>query len=298
MTLDTWRETGEFSQHRGHRIFYRDAGSGEAVVCIHGFPTASWDWHLVWPRLCEEFRLIAPDMLGFGFSDKPAGYRYSIHDQADLIEGLLDGLGIRRVRILAHDYGDTVAQELLARFEERQRSADPGIDVTSICFLNGGLFPESHRLRPIQRLLRSRLGPLVGRLTSEKRFRKAFSEIFGPRTRPSIEDLRAFWRLIETNGGRRIAHRLIRYIDERTRFRERWVGALQASTIPLRLIDGPEDPVAGRHMADRYRELVPNADVVLLDGIGHYPQLEDSPGVLRAVLAFWNGKTADSPPCC
>ena len=82
---------------------------------------------------------------------------------------------------------------------------------------------------------------------------------------------------------------MIRYIDERTRFRQRWVGALQSSTIPLRLIAGPEDPVAGRHMADRYRELVPNAEVVLLDGIGHYPQLEDSRGVLRAVLAFWNG---------
>ena len=56
--------------------------------------------------------------------------------------------------------------------------------------------------------------------------------------------------------------------------------------MPLRFVNGPEDPVSGRHMAERYRELVPNPDVVLLDGIGHYPQLEAPEHVLEAFLAF------------
>ena len=121
MTLDTWRETGEFSQHRGHRIFYRDAGSGEAVVCIHGFPTASWDWHRVWPRLCEEFRLIAPDMLGFGFSDKPAGYGYSIHDQADLIE-----------EFFARAVGKVGARTLVRKVRPRGQDAEGHIRILGV----------------------------------------------------------------------------------------------------------------------------------------------------------------------
>jgi pimeloyl-ACP methyl ester carboxylesterase len=64
------------------------------------------------------------------------------------------------------------------------------------------------------------------------------------------------------------------------------VGALQQARVPLRFINGPEDPVSGRHMAERYRELVPNPDVVLLEGIGHYPQLEAPEAVLAAFLAF------------
>lgn len=65
------------------------------------------------------------------------------------------------------------------------------------------------------------------------------------------------------------------------------MGALQTTSLPMRLIDGPEDPVSGRPMAERYRELVPRPDVVLLEGIGHYPQVEDPDGVLRALQEFW-----------
>jgi pimeloyl-ACP methyl ester carboxylesterase len=94
------------------------------------------------------------------------------------------------------------------------------------------------------------------------------------------------WALVAHNDGARIMHLLIRYISERREFRERWVGALQRTAVPLRFINGCEDPVSGAHMAARYRELVPHPDVVLLDGIGHYPQLEAPARVLDAYLAF------------
>jgi pimeloyl-ACP methyl ester carboxylesterase len=77
---------------------------------------------------------------------------------------------------------------------------------------------------------------------------------------------------------------------ERRAHRERWVGALVNATIPLRLVDGPEDPVSGAHLAARYRELVPDADVVLLPGIGHYPQVEAPEQVVAAFLAFHDAR--------
>jgi pimeloyl-ACP methyl ester carboxylesterase len=286
MTLDKWRRAGKTFPHRGHSIFYRDEGQGEVLLLVHGFPTASWDWYRVWDALAARFRLVAPDMIGFGFSAKPRPYEYSILDQASLHEGLLARLGIDRARILAHDYGDTVTQELWARFAERRAASKGGLEIESICFLNGGLFPESHRARFVQRLLATPLGPLLSRLSNERSFGRSFAAIFGPRTQPSRAELHDFWRLVAHEDGAGIMHLLIRYIEERRRFRERWVGALQRATVPLRFVNGPLDPVSGAHMAERYRELVPHADVVLLDGIGHYPQVEDPEGVLDAFFRF------------
>lgn len=284
MRPDDWRRDGRTFDYRGQSIFYRDDGSGPALLCIHGFPTASWDWHKLWPALTARFRVVAPDMIGFGFSAKPRPYAYSLHDQATLHEALLAALGIKAVDILAHDYGDSVTQELIARHDERSAPAVPAIG--SVCFLNGGLFPERHRARRAQKLLQSPLGPLLARLTTERSFRASFTPIFGPHTRPSDEELAACWQLVAHNDGASIAHLLIGYITERREQRDRWVGAMQKTHIPLRFINGPADPVSGRHMAERYRELIPNPDVVLLDGIGHYPQLEAPERVLDAYFEF------------
>ncbi|HNH82067.1 MAG TPA: alpha/beta hydrolase [Acidobacteriota bacterium] len=286
MTLNDWKTRGKFFTYRGHQIFYRDEGTGFPVLCIHGFPTASWDWHCVWPELTSRFRVVALDMIGFGFSDKPHAYDYSIMDQATLHETFLEYLKIDRAHIFAHDYGDTVAQELLARCEDRSRQGQSGLEIKSVCFLNGGLFPEVHRARFIQKLLNSPLGSLIGKMITKEKFCRSLSAVFGPKTQPSTEELAAFWTLNSTNQGTQIAHKLIRYIGERKQFRERWVGTLQQTRIPLRVINGLADPVSGAHMVERYRELISNPDVVGLEGIGHYPQVEAPAAVLEGFLSL------------
>lgn len=307
MNLTRWRDTGLRFEFKGHSIFYQqqsgqapgqaagpvsgaasDTGERPALLLIHGYPTSSWDWSGLWAPLQARFgRLIAADMLGFGFSDKPPRHAYSLMEQADLQEALLDHLGVRKVHVLAHDYGVSVAQELLARSAEGR-----GPRLLSVTLLNGGLFPETHRATVSQRLLRSPLGGLMARLMNQRRFERAFCEVFAPQTRPSTIELHDFWTLVSGDGGARALRRLIRYIDERRRHRERWVGALTATSVPIRLINGPVDPVSGAHMVARYRELVPNPDVVSLDGIGHYPQLEAPDRTLRAFFEFHDGLDA------
>lgn len=284
ISLAAWQAGGRAFNYRGHRIFWQTAGDeGKPVLLlIHGFPTASWDWEALWPALSQHYRLLTLDMIGFGFSAKPHAYDYSILDQADLFEAFLRRQGVGRYHILAHDYGDTVAQELLARQGEEGHRPQ----VLSVGLLNGGLFPETHRAVLTQKLLLSPLGPLVGRLGNKERLARTMSSIFGPRTPPSAAVIDSFWQLMSTNNGSRIMHKLIRYIPERRRHRERWVGALQQSTVPLKLIDGAMDPVSGAHMVARYRELVPNPDVTLLEEIGHYPQVEAPAAVLEAYLEF------------
>lgn len=290
MQLDDWKRKGAPFDHHGHRIFHRVAGNPRnrpALLCIHGFPTASWDWHAIWDELCARFAcVVAADMIGFGFSDKPRSWTYSVMDQADLQESLLRSLGIRRVHVLAHDLGDTVAQELLARADERLARGDTSLVLESVCLLNGGVFPEAHRPTRVQRLLAGPLGPLVSRFVTERSFGRSLSGLFGPDTQPSRALVHDFWCLVSEKGGHRLAPVLLGYIAERLRHRERWVGALTGTRVPLRLVDGSADPVSGAHLAARYRELVPGADVVELPRIGHYPQVEAPEAVVRELGVF------------
>lgn len=291
ISLAAWRAAGASFDYRGQEIFVRTGGdwSSDApvLVLIHGFPTASWDWLHQWGALCERYRVATLDMIGFGFSDKPRDYAYSIMDQADLFEAWLDSLGVSDAHILAHDYGDTVAQELLARHIERATDGSAGLKLKSVCFLNGGLFPEQHRPTFTQHLLHSPLGGLVSSMMTRARFEKGLSEVFGPNTQPSQEEFDAFWTMVTEKGGMpAIGHKLIRYITERRTHRDRWVGALVDSPVPLRVIDGALDPVSGAHMVAHYEALIPNPDTVLLDHVGHWPQLEAPCEVLDAFLDF------------
>ena len=271
-----------------HRIFCVDSAPQDrvqpALLLIHGFPTASWDFAKLWPVLAERFRVLAADMLGFGFSSKPRRHAYSIMEQADVMEAVLAHHGIDRHHVLAHDYGDTVAQELLARDNARAEGR-----LASVCLLNGGLFPETHRARFVQRLLESPLGPLVARLSNRRAFARSMTAVFGPDTPPSASELDAFWTLATHEGGHRLAHELIHYMADRRRHRERWVAALRDARCPLALIDGSADPVSGAHMVARYRELVGKGYVAELPGIGHYPQVEASELVLEHYARFVAG---------
>ncbi|NWG71072.1 MAG: alpha/beta hydrolase [Parvularculaceae bacterium] len=284
--LDDWRGAARVAMIGGYRIAWWADGEQDDnrpnLLLIHGYPTSSWDWTAMWRPLSAHFRLIAADMLGFGLSDKPKTIGYSILAQADLQEALLAQAGLAEAHILAHDYGDTVAQELLARQNEGSLS----FLIRSVCFLNGGLFPEQHRARPIQKFGLSPLGPLLSVLMSKDRLRAGLDEIFGPRTKASDAEIDAHWTMINEKGGRFILHKLLHYIPERIARRDRWVGALKNAKVPLRLIDGGADPVSGAHLYAYYREQIPNADAALLPEIGHYPQTEAPAETLRLFLEF------------
>lgn len=289
IALDEWRGQSQVLDFRGHRIRYWTAGDthSQPLLLIHGFPSASWDWHRLWAPLAERYRVIACDMLGFGYSAKPRGHAYSLLEQADLQQALLAHIGEQRpVHVLAHDYGDSVAQELIARHQDGQ------LQLASCVFLNGGLFPETHHPVRVQKLLLGPLGPLIGRLFSRRKLAQSFARIFGPHTQASEAELDALWQLVAYNNGPAVMHRLIRYMPERRQQRLRWVTAMQTTTLPMRVIDGAFDPISGAHMVARYRELIADADTVLLDGIGHYPQLEAPAAVLEHYLQF---RAARSP---
>jgi pimeloyl-ACP methyl ester carboxylesterase len=92
--LERWKAAGQNFDYLGFDIFYRTEGNGPHLLLIHGYPFNTWDWAPLWDRLTERFTVVAPDMLGMGFSDKPVAYEYTVHDHADMHEALLAHLGV------------------------------------------------------------------------------------------------------------------------------------------------------------------------------------------------------------
>jgi len=236
--------------------------------------------------------VLAPDLLGFGFSDKPPDADYSIAAQADRVEALLRVLGIGRVHVLAHAYGVSVAQELLARRRGGTTPLDSSTEgaaaIRSVCLVSGGLFPESNRTLGIQRVAMSALGSVLARVPAPfyPLFRRSFRGVFGSRRPPTEGELRTAWELVTRDRGLRLMPRLMGYLEERETHRERWVGALLDSPVPIGLVAGPDDPVAAGQI-DRWRELLPGrAAIVLGSGVGHYPPWEDPEGLRDAYEEF------------
>ena len=280
--LEQWKSSGRRYRHRGHDIFYRDDGRGPVLLCIHGFPTASWDWHHLWPQLREQFRLVAPDMIGFGFSAKPRGYGYTIADQASIHEGLLAQLGIHSVHVLAHDYGDTVAQELLARHD----AGSLGFRINSLILMNGGIFPQHHRARKIQKLLLSPIGPLIAFLIRKDRFMASLAPLFGPDTQPSADNVDALWEIALSVNGKQSFARRIQYMQDRLDNEARWVDALRNTGVRMMMINGLTDPVSGGHVCDVLEQEIPQMKVVRLENIGHFPPLEAPADCAKHILHF------------
>lgn len=287
ISSEIWKQSGNYFNYQTFPIFYRlSKASDEVLLCLHGFPTSSHDYHKIWNSLTEKFAVLSFDMIGYGFSAKPSDFDYTTFNQVDVLQALLENLKIKMFHILAHDYGNTITQELLARAEENRLN----FKIKSICFLNGALFPETHRPVLAQKILISPIGFLFGRFISDARFKQSLASIFGTETPPTENELKEFLEIFKFNEGRRIAHKLIRYMTERAKYRERWVGALQRMNVPFRFINGSADPVSGAHLVERFRQVVPHqTDIIELPGIGHFPHFEAPQKTLELFFEFQPG---------
>lgn len=261
-------------------VFVRRMGAGPCITLLHGFPSSSHDWAKLAPALADRHRLLMPDFLGFGASEKPADHDYSLHEQADLVEALWAREGIGESVVVAHDYAVSVTQELLARRGEGSLA----VELSGVWLLNGGLYPDLHRPQPAQTaLLDPEQGPQLSALLNEELFTAALRPTFadGFDAAPDSADI---WRATSRDGGQRIAHLLIRYISDRETHAGRWVTALEKTDIPVGFAWGMVDPVSGAHMAERIRARRPDAPFLALDDVAHWPALEAPQRVARAVL--------------
>jgi pimeloyl-ACP methyl ester carboxylesterase len=273
-----WAARGRREEFRGHSIHVFEApGDGPVLLMLHGFPSSSFDWRALLDRDLGH-AVLAPDFLGFGLSDKPRHHLYSLFWQADLVESLA-GRVDRPAFIVAHDMGTSVATELLARDLEGRL----GFDLCGALLFNGSIVLDRASLTLGQRLLRGPLGGVFARVSSERFFRRALGEVFSDRHPLTDAEAADQWSLVRHNGGQRIGHLQVHYLDERERYADRWHGAIREWPGPFSLTWGTEDPVATTAVLDAVVALRPGVPVRRLEGLGHYPQIEDPDAVAAAV---------------
>lgn len=283
-SLDDYKSTAKWFTYKNFDIAWwqhQVSADKPTILFIHGFPSASWDWHHQWAALQSEYNLLAMDMLGYGLSDKPAPYQYTLVEQAQIYGKLLNDLQLQRCHVLAHDYGDSVTQELLYLVNSQQCT----FRFDSITFLNGGLFSEVHRPLLTQTIIKSPLGPLLSGLLKRASLEKSFKRIFGAASQPTDDVIDCLWQLLEYKQGVKAMPYILQYIDERKRRRADWLKAMQATDIPMYFINGALDPISGEHMRKRFAELLPEAKTDSLP-VGHYPQIEAPDRVLALFRDF------------
>jgi pimeloyl-ACP methyl ester carboxylesterase len=264
---------------RGHRLAFRRRGAGPTVVLLRGFPTWSYDYAAVATDLTRDHDVITLDFLGYGASDKPNPYEYSVAESADGVEDLMALLGLSSAHFVVHDYGGIVGQEIV----DRQLAGRLPFGITALTVLNCGIVYSAYRPTRVQKLLNTPvLGKLVAGRVSARTLRSGLANVWGT-SKLSDEEFDELWQGISRDNGHKLAHLLIRYNTERAQHHRRWEAALAAWEGPLHLIWGLDDPVSGRHVLEQATRMLPRAVVTELDGVGHFPQAEAPDAVATAI---------------
>lgn len=281
--VESWQRDGRSLTWQGSRVFYKTVGHGPPLLLIHGYPVGSYDWHAVWPMLAERFTLIAPDMLGHGFSGKPLDGDYTISSHAKMHAALLRHLGISNCHAVAFDLGVSVAQEMLAQRDEGRDM----VELTSLVLLNGGVCPDAYHPRWIQKLMLTRVGPWLGPRIPKQMFQRTIASLYeGSQAPPSQQLLDDFWCLFGAGDGRKVAHRVGAFWHERKAQSSRLLEGLLNSHIPLLMVNGGADPNSGAHMVRAFLDLAPSVPVVSLPSAGHWPQIQSPCLVAEAIIRF------------
>jgi pimeloyl-ACP methyl ester carboxylesterase len=290
MTANDWKSKGEFITLNDRKLFVVDTSSffssdnkipTETMVVLHGYPTSSYDYYKVLPELSKHYRVIIHDHLGFGFSDKPLDYSYSLLDQADLALQLWQLLGVKKVHLLAHDYGTSVATEIIARNNNHELT----IEIEKLTLCNGSMHIELSQLRTIQKLLKNKwLGKYVAKLTTYAIFSKNLRNVYFDKTKVSNNELKDMWMQLEYNDGRKVIHKLSQYINERYTYWNRWIGALKETNLQTNIVWAKNDPVAVPAIARLIATEISNNKLFWIENTGHFPMLENPDEWLNCIL--------------
>ena len=283
MTVQAWKTKGRFEAIYGKKVFVVDTGGNKPVLAIsHGYPTASYDYYKVLDYWTPHFRVIVHDHLGFGLSEKPKNYSYSLIEQADIALKLWQQLGVQEAYVLGHDYGTSVLTEVIAR---RNQGTEP-IKLLSATLGNGSMLIEMSQLLLSQKLLKHPFGgPKLAKLSSRAYFRYNMRKIWWDKSKFDVQEIDDLWDMLIAEGGRDALPKLTQYINDRYKFWHRWIsGGLYQTDLPINLLWADKDPVAVIGMAHELHKNIPNNQLKILPNIGHYPMLEAPKTYANAVL--------------
>jgi pimeloyl-ACP methyl ester carboxylesterase len=275
MTETAKPEIGATVDANGIKTNYLEAGSGPDVILVHGSGpgvTAYANWRLVIPALAERFHVIAPDLVGFGFSERPSDVEYSVQTWADQVVGLMDSLGLQQASIIGNSFGGAIALRIATQHPERAGKlvlmGSMGVDfpITEGLERVWGYEPSFENMRKVldvfaydRKLVPDELAEVRYRVTLQPGFQESFAAMF-----PAP--------------------------------RQRWVDAMRTDDEEIRklshqtlIIHGREDQVIPVETSLHLMQLLDNGDLHVFSHCGHWVQIERSADFNRIVGDFIGG---------
>jgi len=265
----------------GARMHYVDEGHGPTVLMVHGTPTWSFLYRHLVTGLRERFRCVAPDHLGFGLSDKPAGDAYRPQDQARRLGAFVEALGLKDVSLIVHDFGGPIGLAW---------ALDHPDQVRSLVLFNTWMWSLAGD-RQYERAGRL-LGGRVGRFLYE-RLSFSVNVLF----RHAVADKTRYTRAVHAQYAapfREPAARYATWIYARELMgSSHWYDALwcrreRLATIPALLVWGMKDPAFAK-LLPRWQTVLSRAEVVAWPDVGHAPPEERGPESAALVARFLDG---------
>jgi pimeloyl-ACP methyl ester carboxylesterase len=302
---DVWRARGtHFSWTSASEktapveIFHVELGDpgAPALALVHGFPTCSIDWFDVAERLSERYRVCMLDFPGYGFSDKPRGWGYSLRRDAELLDHYLaEVVGVESVVMVAHDRGDSVA--LIHAANAAQGRARVALEHLVLC--NANLFLALSNLTDAQRLMLHN-PELLEQLTPELLAAGMGAVTFTPPRGADDSEVQALAATFAHQDGIAVLNETIQYLVERSVDEEVWLRSLAATPVPTTAIWGVYDTVSpirvATHVWHEYLMFKPGRNALyLIPGANHYLQ-NDRPDAFVATLLHALDSPDDAVP--
>lgn len=301
--LSEWIDGGHYVEERGHKVFVHTDGSVpnsadlplgadpdvDGVFIIHGFPGSSWDWAEVASQVSKHTRVVVFDLWGHGQTDKPIEGKfedyYSLYVQADLAEAVAKAEGLRNVILVAHDMGQTVCAELMARQDAGKLSS---FKIHHSIIVNGSTLVDLVQLNVLQKQFLALPDELLPEDMDKEEFREGMRVTFGHAASEQI--LTNMIDQIFAKQGSRLMPRICRYLIERKDNLEHWQGALcNFTSAPFSVYWGLKDPVSVEAMADKIKRLRPSTDLHKWPDVGHWPPIEVPERLAKAIIDRLNG---------
>ena len=275
MTTGGNPEIGATADANGIKTNYLEAGTGDPVVLIHGSGpgvTSYANWRLVLPALAENFRVVAPDMVGFGFSERPANIEYGVQTWADQVVGLMDTLELPKAHLVGNSFGGAIALRIATQHPDRvgklvlMGSMGVPFPITEGLERVWGYEPSFENMRKVldvfaysRELVNDELAEVRYRGSIQPGFQESFAAMFPAPRQRWVEAM-----CTPEDDIRRLPHRTL-------------------------IVHGREDQVIPVQTSLRLMELIDNADLSVFSHCGHWSMIERTADFNRSVSEFFSG---------